>query len=365
MKTITHVITTIERGGAENQLLILCREQRRKGLQVQLFYLQGLPTLESDFRRLGVSVRKLSGSFIKKLYQLKTQLKYSDTDIVHAHLPKSELMASLAKGNLPLVISRHNAEAFFPKAPRFLSKGLSRFVIRRSNGRIAISHHVKEFIQKSGESLPEFHFSTIYYGYEFNHVGHRKRIPAERPLSLITIGRLVPQKDYVTLLTALSLLVNLNIEFKLMVLGEGPMDRELKNLAKKLGVADSIDWLGKVDDVFEFLLSADIFILSSVYEGFGLVILEAIEAEIPIVCTDIPTSKEILGPNYEGFFQVKNPESLVRGIIYAQRHGNELVSYSKSRMDTFNAQRMANEILLLYKDVTLAWGGLNDHVNEV
>jgi glycosyltransferase involved in cell wall biosynthesis len=353
MTRVFHLITTIERGGAENQLLILCEEQSKLGLDINVFYLKGLPSLEKEFKQIGVRVHRITGNPIRQLYRLRRFVKNSSVDILHAHLPRAELLASLAISGVPFVISRHNAERFLPNGPVFLSKILSRFVIKKSSARISISRYVDQFIQQSGESVKELPFSTIYYGYRFGEQKFRSRTSKREKLELITIGRLVPQKDYITLLTALSMLSKRNLQFGMVVLGEGPLESELKELARVLGIEDFVSWRGKVENVFDFLLDADFFILSSVYEGFGLVLLEAMDAEVPIICSKIPTFVELLGLEYSGFFSVQNPESLTQTLMFAQEHKNKLLSEMKSRKATFDAQNMANQVNALYKKVLL------------
>ena len=96
-KRIINLITTIERGGAEKQLLTLVREQVKSGLGVEVFYLKGAPELKHEFENCGAAVNQilLKKSFIQQIIILKKQLNQHKTP-VHAHLPKSELLASLS-----------------------------------------------------------------------------------------------------------------------------------------------------------------------------------------------------------------------------------------------------------------------------
>lgn len=357
MKQIIHLITTIERGGAENQLVILAREQRKLGLKVQVVYLKGFPSLVREFESMGVKVTRLVGNPLKQILGLRSILKHSNADALHAHLPRAELIASFAIHKLPLIISRHNAERFMPKGPAWLSRRLSRFVVRKSSGRIAISSGVNQFIESSDESVPGYTFSTVHYGYEFCRKKAVKKPDQIGPMRFIAIGRLVPQKDYETLIVAMSMLHKRNPNFRLTILGEGPLEAELKSLAKSLGVSHSILWLGKVDNVFEYLLESDFFILSSIYEGFGMVILEAIDAGVPIVCSNITTLEEILGTNYKGLFMVKNPESLCKTLLYASGHVSELLEQMELKKKLFDSEAMTKSIIGIYENALLRFKG--------
>ena len=93
---VTHLITTIERGGAEKQLLTLASEQVQSGLNVVVLYLKGKPDLRNEFEESGAEVNNLLGgkSFLKQIFLLSKYLRKNPSP-VHAHLPKSELLAAV------------------------------------------------------------------------------------------------------------------------------------------------------------------------------------------------------------------------------------------------------------------------------
>ena len=109
-KKITHIITTIERGGAEKQLLTLVSEQVQSGLKVEVFFLKGKPDLKKEFEKFGVIVNSslVGKNFLKQIYLLSKFLD-KNTSPIHAHLPKSELLAAIVVRNKYFVFSRHNA----------------------------------------------------------------------------------------------------------------------------------------------------------------------------------------------------------------------------------------------------------------
>ena len=122
MPPLIHLITTIEMGGAEKQLLILAKEQAQKDFDVVVIPLKGKPELLQSFQDAGITVDL---SVISKpfLYQLTYLFKKFNSErlIIHAHLPRAELIASLTSVRNPFFASRHNAEQFFPKANKLTS----------------------------------------------------------------------------------------------------------------------------------------------------------------------------------------------------------------------------------------------------
>ena len=165
-KKIIHLITTIERGGAEKQLLTLVREQVKSGLGVEVFYLNGAPELKQEFENSGSTVNQilLKKSFIHQIIIFRKHLNQNQTP-VHAHLPKSELLASLSCLKSRFIFTRHNSEAFWPGAPKILSNVLSRFVAKRSASGVCISNAVKDYVIQRGELSKEYDLKTIYYGF--------------------------------------------------------------------------------------------------------------------------------------------------------------------------------------------------------
>ena len=125
---------------------------------------------------------------------------------------------------------------------------------------------------------------------------------------IISVGRLMPVKDYITLLQAYKNL-NENINIKLMILGEGPERKRIENFIEKNKLSSSVKLKGFVTNPYKYIRHADLFALSSKSEGFGNVLVEALALGIPIVCTDCPTGpKDIIGNNKYGILVPVNSQ---------------------------------------------------------
>ena len=350
---VVHLITTIERGGAENQLLILCQEQKKIGNQLTVLYLKGRPELEEKFSKIGVGSKKVAGnSLLTQIFTFKRDLNRIKPDVVHAHLPRSELVAALSRTNFPLVISRHNAEKFFNSAPSFFSSFLARFTSKSSDSGIAISKSVRDFLFELNEVARGKDFHIVMYGYPFTNI-HNRLAKTINPVKFrfLTIGRLVPQKDYPTLLKGLSLLAAQKTQFELSILGEGEKKSELEKLSYELDLESRIHWIGKVEDTSHFYDTSDLFILASRYEGFGMVLVEAMDHSVPIVCANSPAAREVLGENYPGLFEIGNPQDLARKVSWALNNLDLLVKALSARRSLFNAPHMAQEVQKIYESI--------------
>lgn len=107
----------------------------------------------------------------------------------------------------------------------------------------------------------------------------------DRPL-IISIGRLVTQKNFNFLIESFLIVKKRIPSANLIILGKGPLEYELKNLAIKLNLEDSVHFLGFIENPYNFLKASDVFVLSSLFEGFGNVLVEALSVGVPIVSTD-------------------------------------------------------------------------------
>ena len=360
MKNVTHVITTISMGGAEKQLLTLASEQALSGREVQVIFLKGIPELENDFEKCGVDIY---GSIANRnpviqVLLLARYLKNLKETIVHAHLPRAELMCSLvlSKRN-NLIVSRHNSEPFFPGAPRIISRILSNFVVRKSKYVIAISEAVKTFLIDNKEVRNLKKIEVVYYGFSllneldpnfFENTKYKE--VRDKQLVIGTVSRLVPQKDLKTLIKGFSLFNSKFPEAQLVIVGEGYLKSELIEYSRNLDVENKIIWFGRTSQIDLVIKEFDIFALTSLYEGFGLVLLEAMANGVPIVAARNSAIPEVLGSEYEGLFETGNAEELALLIEQSlnleqnQRMKNTLAN----RINTFLPNIMRSKIDSLY-----------------
>ena len=352
MKSVFHLITTINRGGAENQLLILVKEQIRQGFEVHVVYLKGEPELRADFVASGALVHSELASLSPLVQPFKFgKLIREKNAIVHAHLPRAELVALLTLKKFQLFTSRHNAEPFFPGAPRVVSNLLSHLVEIRSIKIIAISNAVKNFLVLRGEITHSENIEVVHYGYRMRNGGNAARESETGQIfRLGTISRLTDQKDIPTLLSAF-------LEYRagspasaLSILGAGPLESELKNLAKSLGISESVDFLGRSSQIYDFLSGLDAFILTSKYEGFGMVLLEAMDAGIPVIASNNSAIPEVLGNDFPGLCTTGESKEFCQKInlLNDPVYRKLILDKQSARLQLFGAEVMSQKINQVY-----------------
>lgn len=355
MTNILHVITTINRGGAENQLVVLAKEQVKSGLDVSIIYLKGEPELEQEFLAAGAKVLHNIANMkpILQLIKLR-EISKSKKSLLHAHLPRAELFTRFAAGKNQYVISRHNAEPFFPGATRLLSSYLSRTVIKKARHVIAISFAVSEFLIEKKEIRGHEKLSVVHYGYQprswENRITAKVAIGGGPGICIGTISRLTRQKDLRTLFSAFAQFLMNHPKSTLLLVGAGEEKNQLDKLAQNLGIDKNIEWVGRTSRIPEILSRMDIFVLSSLYEGFGLVLLEAMDAGVPIIASNNSAIPEVLGEDFIGLVKTGDVESFVTKMNdYTNPSVREKVLRDQDiRLKVFSAEVMCSKISKIY-----------------
>lgn len=222
----------------------------------------------------------------------------------------------------------------------FKWRNVVRFFCRFANRVIVASEGLKTECIRVYGSKPD-RVSVIPNGID----AHRLRTVLEAPAAphlsdkprIVTSGRLAPEKDLATLLTAFAALRR-SLDAILTVIGEGPELDRLSQLARELGIAESVEFLGFRSDPFSVVKSADVFVHTALFEGFGNVILEAMACGVPVVATDCDFGpREIVRDGSNGLLvPVSQPEKLSEALIRVCSDAELRTRLVRNAYDTLN-----------------------------
>ncbi|MFV0306043.1 MAG: glycosyltransferase [Moheibacter sp.] len=130
----------------------------------------------------------------------------------------------------------------------------------------------------------------------------------------VMIGTIIPVKGYDRLLRVHKKLIEEELIHKLLIIGDGPDFNKIQKYIKELGVGDTVEMIGYVENPYPYLNGADYFVLSSRVEGFPTVLYEAIVLEKPIIATDVSGAKEMLGNGKLGLIVENSEEGIYKGM---------------------------------------------------
>ena len=158
--------------------------------------------------------------------------------------------------------------------------------------------------------------------------------------TILNIGRLRKQKDHHTLLRAFRIFSNKNKNYKLIILGHGNLKTKLKKLTKNLNLEKKVTFKGWVKNPEKYLKKSKLFVLSSIYEGLGNVLLDAINFDTPCVSTNCPSGPDEILLNGRGGYLVRpnSPPELAQKMLYAIDNyeiSNNKNKIAKSRLSRF------------------------------
>lgn len=231
------------------------------------------------------------------------------------------------------------------------------------NLHIFVSHGLAKSMIKAFH-IPIAKSRVIYNGVDLEKIkslGSKKpqRLLPKTRYSIVSVGRLSKQKDYPTLLTAFSLLLYKLPQTNLFIVSDGPEKNKLLKLTKRLGIEKKVIFLGWVDNFFPYLSQADIFVFSSNYEGFGITIIEAMAAGVPVISTQTPYGPaEIIGKNKFGILvPMGDPKSLSYAMQKLLRSKDLRKKYKKmglKRAKDFSTYTMQEKYKKLFRGVTNA-----------
>jgi glycosyltransferase involved in cell wall biosynthesis len=140
--------------------------------------------------------------------------------------------------------------------------------------------------------------------------------------------------------------------FYLDIVGEGPLRPQLESLSQNLGLSEFITFHGRVNNPRELLERADIFILSSIYEGFGLVLLEAMDCALPIIAARNSAIPEVIG-NSGLMYETHSQQDLIEKVLFLKdlESRNKFAALSVDRVADFSSKIMYEKMALIYQGI--------------
>jgi glycosyltransferase involved in cell wall biosynthesis len=302
------VIPTLDQGGAEKQLCLLAKGLDRDVFDTHVVLLTRSGPRERELIEAGIRVHKINKRLkldpfawwrLRKLFiELRPQLVHSWIFAANAYGRTAALAAKV-----PVIIGSERSVDPWKNAFQFW---IDRAIAKRTNGLTANSQGTIDFY--AGHGIPADLFARIPNGIEpirpstltRSQAFERMKVPISKRI-ILSVGRLWPQKGYKDLIWSAELLRVMRQDMCYVIIGDGPERQRLELYRDNILGVEHVKFLGERSDVYELLPHCDVLWNGSLYEGQSNVILEAMQAGVPVVASDIPGNQELIEHGQTGF----------------------------------------------------------------
>jgi glycosyltransferase involved in cell wall biosynthesis len=325
---IAHVIPSLARGGAERLTLDIVETLRLMGHDAVIFCLSGENLYAEDYPEIHPIV--VSDHFrpsLRKFWKRSTQdgltkaLKDWKPDVVHSHLWAAEVALIPFEDAPRFVVHMHDNMPQLKPFPstgkldrRAFTDAFERRLVLQSWKKkeihlLCISHDALDYARSTLPNHPDI---QIFYRPNAINLTRFKRPKGLKTVhnkifTLVNVGSFVPKKNQSFLLDVLEILIGqYHVETRLVLLGDGPLRSMLREKVTQKRLESYVEMPGNVSNVAEYFHEADVYVHSAWYEPFGLVLLEAMAAGLPVVALDGRGNRDIIQDGINGFLLEEN-----------------------------------------------------------
>ena len=360
---ILHIIPTLDRGGAEKQLVLLAQGMKQQGMDVHVCVLTRDGPYSAELRQAEVPVTVI-GKRVKfdpvALWRLTKHVKTLRPDLVQTLLFAGNSYGRWAawQAGVPHIVGNERCVDSWKRWHEF---AIDRWLAKRSQKIVVNSPGVLDFYERYG--IPREKLCLIPNAVEPAMASTKTRhellaqlgVPAHAHL-LGCVARLWPQKEIKVLMIAAEILRSADYEVHLVVMGDGPLRAKLEKFSQQLEMEERIHFLGARNDVADWLPHFSALCLSSRYEGQPNCILEAMSAGIPVVASDIPGVRDMVVDGQTGFLApVGDQVAFAKAIKKllddeSLRHSMGQAAQEKV-IHEFTVEKMVNRYVELYSEL--------------
>lgn len=365
---VLHVAAT-STGGIGFNLLMLAKHINRKDFELSFAIPSDSPFYDKIVKEgvnvysLKISRRPFALQNLKGLYDLWKIIKSGRYDIVHTHTSVGGFIGRLIAwiNNVPSILWTIHGWSFdYPFGSplrRSLFWAIEKFLDRFTDHYVAISKNMQEVGIQAGIS-DRGKVTLIYHGIETGGPidGGNQSGPETKNGNPVvgTVGRLEPQKAIDDFLKAARIAKEHIPQASFIVVGDGPLKKKLERLSITLGIGNKVVFTGWQENVAKYIAGMDIFCLTSRWEGFGIILLEAMAMQMPIVATRVGGIPEIVEEGKGGILvSPGKPEELASGLcllLSDAKMRKQMGYYNAEKVKTiFNVKDMIKKYEELYK----------------
>ena len=343
---IVHAIDSMEMGGAEILVGLLCRWQLREGHRPEVHCLFKGGVLAAELEKDGIPVRIYDPGVgklgkVRLIWSLYQTFSKERPDVVHCHNISPTILAgppARAAGTRAIISTRHGLAIPYgtPSAYKGIPDAAGAFFRFRLAAAFCsrvvavcdVAHHNLE----AGPGAFLYKVSTIRNGALPMPVSTNPDPSiCKRGFTLVSVARLNWKKNHACLLRAVALAKDQAPDLSLWVVGDGAEAAALQRLARELGIEDRVRFTGERNDVGDWLGRADLFVLPSLTEGMPISLIEAMAAGLPFVVTNVGAMPEVaeLSGGAGMVVDSDRPEALAAAIVRCASRRSDLAELGR------------------------------------
>lgn len=355
---VLQIIDGLITGGAERLIVETVPLMKERGVIIDVLLLNGniTPFYNELAETRSCNIYSLGKSYYNPFYIFKIIPFLKRYDVVHVHLFPAQYFTVLAKvlsfSKTKLVFTEHNTENTRLNNPKF--KWIEKWIYKYYKKIICITpevkNNLKEKLTLEDEKLVVIQNGVNISNIEVSLIADRNKFGLSgSDKLLIMVAGFRMQKDQDTVIKTLK---ELPQEYKLLLVGDGERRKDLVNLINQLNLKERVLLLGNRSDVYSLLKMADIAILSSHWEGFGLAAVEAMACGIPVIASNVEGLAQVVD-NGGILFNKESVEDLRSKILKLnnEEYNKEISERGMRKSKQYDIGMMVDKILNLYSAI--------------
>jgi glycosyltransferase involved in cell wall biosynthesis len=348
---ILQVIDSLSIGGAESLLVDLCLHWKRDGFVPEVFVLRkGNPVNEQRLQDAGIPILRSPQSSLYSpghVAAIASVISRNRYDLVHVHLYPAQLWTALAIRAFPVpppcLTTEHNT--WNRRRERLWCRPIDRWMYARFAMAVCIGSATRTALETwlGPDVCPTCAIPNGIDLSRFRRAGGRPDLPpaVQGKPTILCVGSLNARKDQQTLIRAIAVIESTH----LLLAGDGPDRPALMRLARELNTADRTHFLGVRHDIPELIAAANLYVQPSRVDGFCIAAVEAMAGELPIIASDVPGLRDVVG-DAAILFPAGDHHGLaerIRSVLFDDRLRQELSRRSAERAESFGIESTAAE----------------------
>ena len=345
---IVHVVSCLTTGGAEKLVADISKILQKNGIKVKVVSIlkeRGIPyEILMDNNIELVELNYTNKFDFRIAYDIYKETK--GCDIVHTHTFYAQFYASILVSRDKLVTTEHNTNN--NRRNKKIFKIMDYFMYKKYKKIICISKATEDNLNNWLKSTKE-KTTIIRNGIDINRYKHSKAVDRtffgeDNKVVLSCVASLTEQKNHSLLIESMQ---EVNENINLFLFGDGVLRTELAQKVKMLNLENRIHFYGNQIDIPGILKGSDIFIITSKWEGFGLVAVEAAAAGLPIIIPDVPGLRDLFEDDEVTKINPNNSKDIAEKINYVSQNINKIRS-KKINIDKYSIEKMTQKYLEIY-----------------